>query len=282
MNYFPLLLNKFLFQLGIWSTMTTIVTIISSTSDWGKCKWLFFSLAIIMSFVISWCQVYCKKKKLTISINHRSNVNISYGDIFEKDGVIVIPVNDYFDTHLGDGIIAENTVHGKFIKKYFRNNVYELDTMINNALPISSSEENEERKRNNLKFKKYPLGTCARIFYDNKVFLLIASTCFNKNNHAELKISEYPILIQKLYYNIEQFHENNPVYIPLIGSGLGGLNRTKMQLLNYMIAGTFYIDQFCINQGINIILYPEHEKTLPDINLNIIKYQFNNYKYGNL
>lgn len=63
---------------------------------------------------------------------------------------------------------------------------------------------------------------------------------------------------------------------------MAGIDRTKMQLLNYMIAGAFYTDHLSISQGLNIILYPEDGNTLPDIHLNIIKYQFKNYKYGNL
>jgi hypothetical protein len=282
MNYIGVLWEKFLYQLGIWSTITSIIAIVSSTTEWGCYKWILLVAAILLSILISYCQVYCKRKKLSIAVNHRSNINISYGNIFEKEGVIVIPVNDYFDTHVGDGIIAPNTIHGKFIEKYFKNNTSELDAKIDAALSGTTGENNLNRQPCGLKIKKYPLGTCARIFHDNKIFILVVSSCFNENNHAVLNISEYPILIQQLYYHIEQYHENNPVYIPLIGSGMAGIDRTKMQLLNYMIAGAFYTDHLSISQGLNIILYPEDGNTLPDIHLNIIKYQFKNYKYGNL
>lgn len=282
MNYIGVLWEKFLSQLGIWSTLTSIIAIVSSTSDWGCYKWGLLALTIILSASISCCQVYCKRKKLSISVNHRSDINISYGNIFEKEGVIVIPVNDYFDTHVGDGIIAPNTIHGKFIEKYFSNNTSELDSKIDTALSGTIGEDNFDRQPRGLKTKKYPLGTCVRIFHDNKIFILVASSCFNENNHAVLNISEYPILIQQLYYNIEQYHENNPVHVPLIGSGMAGIDRTKMQLLNYMVAGAFYTDHLSIPQGLNIVLYSENGNTSPDIHLNIIKYQFKNYKYGNL
>ena len=41
---------------------------------------------------------------------------IKFGDIFDEKGVIVIPVNEYFDGELGDHV-SEESLHGKFIKK---------------------------------------------------------------------------------------------------------------------------------------------------------------------
>jgi hypothetical protein len=273
--------DNFLTQLGIWVTITSLISLVCSPLKYEGYSWLLFIVAISFSIVVAWSNFFYKKEKISISINNKTCIHVSYGDLFEKNGVIIIPVNDYFDTHVGDGIIAPSTIHGQFITKYFSDNIDLLDKEIDNALLGNVSfTSNLERTSSDLKTKRYPLGTCARIHYNDKVFILIAVTHFNDYNRAELNDSDYPIIIQKLYYYIEQYHEDNSVYVPLIGSGMAGINKSKMQLLNYMIAGAFYADHLCVVKGINVILYSSEAKTLPDVNLNIIKYQFRNYKTG--
>ena len=44
-----------------------------------------------------------------------SSFEIRYGNIFEAKGVVVIPVNEYFDGELGDHV-SENSLHGQFIR----------------------------------------------------------------------------------------------------------------------------------------------------------------------
>lgn len=63
--------------------------------------------------------------------------------MFAKDGIKVIPVNEYFDTHLGDGSVAPNTIHGLFLKKY-KGQIHRIDSMIRKELerkePLSDSD----------------------------------------------------------------------------------------------------------------------------------------------
>ena len=44
-------------------------------------------------------------------------LTIKQGDLFVCNGVVLIPVNEYFDTHVGDGVINENSIHGLFINE---------------------------------------------------------------------------------------------------------------------------------------------------------------------
>ena len=81
----------------------------------------------------------------------------------------------------------------------------------------------------------YPLGTCIRLVIDNKTYLLVAMTRFNENEHVDINLREYPIIIQKLFYGMEQLSDANPVYLPLLGGGQAGVQLTKMQLLNTII-----------------------------------------------
>ena len=44
-----------------------------------------------------------------------SSFEIRFGNVFDGTGVVVIPVNDYFDGELGDHV-SEKSLHGQFIK----------------------------------------------------------------------------------------------------------------------------------------------------------------------
>ena len=44
-----------------------------------------------------------------------SSFEIQFGNVFEGTGVVVIPVNEYFDGELGDHV-SEKSLHGRFIK----------------------------------------------------------------------------------------------------------------------------------------------------------------------
>lgn len=181
--------------------------------------------------------------------------------MFAQGGVKVIPVNEYFDTHLGDGIVAPNTIHGLFLKKY-QGQIPKIDSMIRKALDSKEPLSGSHRERNMVKDlpqTPYPLGTCIRLTIENKMYLLVAITRFNEYEHVDLKLSEYPIVIQKLFYEMEQLSDAKPVYLPLLGGGQAGVKLTKMQLLNTIIrAGQN--SEVSIYGGVHVILYGDELK----------------------
>ena len=75
-----------------------------------------------------------RKKKINIRITEIFQLTVEEANLFDQKGVMVIPVNDYFDTHVGDGIIDPKSVHGQFINKLFNNRLDELDQKIANSL----------------------------------------------------------------------------------------------------------------------------------------------------
>ena len=45
-----------------------------------------------------------------------SSIDLVFGDIFDGDEVVIIPVNEYFDGELGDHV-SDKSLHGQFINK---------------------------------------------------------------------------------------------------------------------------------------------------------------------
>lgn len=277
--YWRLLLTRFWASLAILLTVKNLLALIPCIKKWvddpgGIILLLVF---ITISLIYSYSMFWCKKEHLELELNKTTKLTVSYGDLFAQNGIKVIPVNEYFDTHIGEGIVAPNTIHGLFLKKY-QGQIGRIDALIRKSLDGKDALSGNYRKRNMVKGlpqTPYPLGTCIRLVIDNKMYLLVALTRFNENEHVDIDLHEYPIIIQKLFYEMEQLCDANPVYLPLLGGGQSGVNLTKMQLLNTIIrAGQN--SEVSIREGVHVILYGDELKK--EINLNIIKYLFECWK----
>lgn len=207
------------------------------------------------------------KNKIKLKLGENLTVDITYGDIFEKDGIIVIPVNDYFDTLVNDKVVSKDTIHGIFIKRLFPDNDKQLKRKITASLRnITPAETNKARKQGNK--SRYPLGTVANIPHNGKNYYLVALTRFNNNHRAELKKSEYQRVLCDLFDYIEQNSQGERVNVPLIGAGRAGLDVPKQKLLEFMLLSLTLNDKLTLIHGLEFVL---HECVKQEINLNIIE-----------
>lgn len=208
------------------------------------------------------------KKDFTISMKKNINIEIKEKDIFEiKDGIVVIPVNEFFDTRVADGIICEKSLHGKFIKEHFGGNTEELDEAINDSL---SEEEFEEvnGQRSKGKTKSYKIGTVAKVKVKNNgvIYFLLALTKFKeeskKENHrAIFTASNHMMAIAKLFEYIEQNSDGAKINIPLIGTGRGG-NLTAEDSLSTILNTIAINENLKLENGIDIIHQYDRKKIL--------------------
>ena len=235
------------------------------------CKIVSF-IAIILICLVYACIMTESKDKVIFRFNPQFNLTIEKGNLFEKQGIIVIPVNEYFDTHVGDGIISPNTIHGKFITNYFRNRVNELDKFLEDALLGKKYHTNESRRLGK-KFK-YDLGTCVDITIDDNVYVLVALTHFDGNDHAYLDKKDYPIVFDRLISHLHEInmHVEKPIYMPIMGSGLSRLRRSPQRILNFLVdAIDFKYSAYTFPYGLNIEIFDINQ-----VNLNQLETHFDN------
>jgi len=266
------LLNKTLWKqyftvLGIIGVITSFVTIFVTIDDKYKlCSGIIFLIFLILVFLyLLYMANHLDRIKLKIN---GLLINIFYGDIFEAQGLKVIPFNEYFDTVVDNKIIAEKTLNGKFIKKYY-SNVNELDTQIETALSDKPFTTNNARALG--KKKKYELGTTIEI--ENE-YLLTAFTHFDSKNKAYLSKIEYLLCLDKLWKELNKIYAQRDINIPLLGSGISRIgNNLKLQdYLNIILTSIKLSDlDNAYNTAINIIL---HESVKNEINLFEIKSKF--------
>lgn len=263
-----------------WKLFATAIAALSAAAtlstalfnlDFVKESWIYGTIGgvvvIVGSLIFAGWQVR-SAKSISLSLSSEQKVIISEDDLFQKKGIICIPFNEFFDTHVGDGVVDKESVHGIFISKYFNDRIAELENKISKQLTGINSIECK-RRIESCPSKKYPLGTCVDIRDGENLYVLFALSHFNENDNAYLNRAEYTDVIQKLIDHLSTIAENKSVYMPLFGTGLTRLRRTPQRVLLHLIDTLDFYEKLSIPGGINIVIKSLRSK---NINLNTIEY----------
>jgi hypothetical protein len=161
-----------------------------------------------------------------------TTVHVKFGDLFSEQGVKVIPVNEYFDSHLGDHV-AERSVHGQFIRRFMGGFADQFDRLVQSALTNSKSEE---VTRHSGKPRKFELGTTAVIPVNHERFLLTATACTNVETlKASCSVPDLWRSLEGIWDKARVAANGEPVVLPLIGSGQGGVPLAPQELLRFIV-----------------------------------------------
>ncbi len=254
---------------GAWvSWISTIVSLIAIIfplpKDWKKGIVVAVFIALFFLVYLSiwlWANL---KKRISLKINN-TKIIVEEGDIFQSTGKIIIPVNEFFDTHVGDGIIEPTSLHGKYITEHTQLSPTELQSTINEALEKQNPILIDMVRENGNQIK-YPLGT---IFNDKKGFLLLAYSRFDESNRAFLNTEDVLFCYIRMWDEIDKCRGNDSISLPIMGgSGLvrGALaNYTEQQLIELLL-WSFRISgkHLSRNASLNIIV---HKSMIKKINM---------------
>lgn len=256
-------IRSFLVAIGALSGFVTILWALFSSylsALAAKCPWTFLFALIALAICYA-LYVNRNKRNIELSLADKVKAKVFYGDLFESSEVIVIPVNEYFDTTVDEKIISSKTVHGKFIQRFFGGNEADLKKQIKKELAqYEPLETNSERKSGNK--NKYPLGTVCEVKNGSKVFYLLALTRFNANHRAEVKNSEYQRVLCDLFSYVEQNSQGRKVSIPLIGAGHSGVNLSKQKLLEFLLFSIALKDGLTLINGVDVVLHKSVKKEI--------------------
>ncbi len=212
---------------------------------------------IFMAFVM---KLWLSHKGIKLSVGD-NEVRIKQANLFEQNGLRLIPFNEYFDTQVDDVIIAHNTLNGVFIDSY----VDDLDSL---HRTIREAKEAKVCMHHSVKGKnKYPLGMIIR--YQD--YLLLAFTHFDENNNAYLSHTDYEKCLIKMWREIRRVYANRPIFIPLLGSGITQFTDTPHKdnlTLAKCLLCTLKMSGIHLKQPITICLTKD---TMDDINIYELK-----------
>ncbi len=248
--------NHLFVAVGAFASVLTMVSFFFDIqwSEYPTLTWIVIILIFFICLFYSFAQIAIKKE-IKIRIAENFQVCVKQGDLFEQKGVIVIPVNDYFDTHVGDGIIDPKSVHGQFINNLFSNRITELDAKLSKSLKAQGVQGKPVSPRVNGKSVKYPLGVCADVMDGGNRYVCVVTTEFDKNNIAKLTRDKLSIVIKGLFEHLECVCGSDSVNMPVIGAGNARLNRSSERILHYMIDYfDFSLSESKILGGVNVII----------------------------
>ncbi len=263
----------FISSVAAFSAFATILSVLFPLKI-PQCVAIGIALVIVVASLIYAMAQASSKTKISINVQPQLKLTIKQGDLFACKGVILIPVNEYFDTHVGDGVIDETSIHGIFINRIYNGRVAELDDKIEDALKLCRCSEEKERA---WKKKKYKLGTCAKVEENGNTYVLFAFTHFDENNTANIERYEYANVVNDVLKYVSAICENRPVYMPLFGTGLSRINLPAQQVLHYLTDTILFTSPMVMFGGLNVVI-----KSLEDsnVNLNRIEDIFNSSKFS--
>lgn len=158
-------------------------------------------------------------------------VIIQVGDLFDFDGHRVIPVNDLFDSALGDRV-SSLSVHGQCIQKLFGNDPRSFEK----AVSLSLRDEAPIELGGNDRRARYPIGTTAVVSWGSDRLFLTALSETDRTSHKAQ--SDAALLWQTLaclWKKVRLYSNGKPIAVPLIGGGQSGIDMPYSLLIRYII-----------------------------------------------
>ena len=166
-----------------------------------------------------------------------SSFEIRCGNVFEGAGgagVIVIPVNEYFDGELGDHV-SERSLHGQFIKEVLAGQAKTFAELTSGSLTGVTPEERSVTRPSGRR-DRYAIGTVARVDLNEQRYLLVA---LSRTDLVTLKASatvqDLWICLAGIWKGIREYSNGRPVRIPLVGAGLSGTGLPPGNLIEVMV-----------------------------------------------
>lgn len=260
--------KKFFQIIGVFFGIFSVLQIFVTWEDVGinSCvtKVLLLLVGLILSGVISILAIFTQKRKLIWEENERS-LEICYGDLFniaekgikEEKTIIVIPVNCCFDTSCENNLVAENSVHGQWLKnKMIVNNIELIRKEIVNSLAEQGIKPKkitkDQKAEGNL--ERYPFGSVASVKGENGViFYLLAVSRFD-NLNAYCSYDEYIQCIQGLLSYYDKYGQGAHLYSPVIGDHMARPVKETKDVIRMMLA-LFAFYKSKIHGKVSLVVY---------------------------
>jgi hypothetical protein len=175
-----------------------------------------------------------KPSKIEIAVvNCNAKIEVLFGDLFERDGIRVIAVNEFFDSLIGKPV-SDKSVHGMFLRKCFGGHPEPFDKQIDDGL--KGQECNEVLAKVDGKNKAYPIGTTVMVAANQDQYLVFALTNSDPITcKANADVTMMWIALNQVWQRARAECGGHTLNLPLVGSGLSGLGLPTRDLLNLII-----------------------------------------------
>jgi hypothetical protein len=268
---------------GIATGVLSVTGIVLSFFSWEEmgisqvwAKALILSGIVLFSFCISSFLFVSVFKTKRIWSRGKNSVSAFYGDLLARSfpkkeserSIIVIPVNDAFDTIVEDPseqiphpLVSRSTIHGMWLTAYLKQSGItpeQLGKRIKNNLDLNGYKPDHQIERSDKprgSLLSYPLGTVAVIDGANGVvFYLLVISVFNSTNNAHSTKRNISDSIDDLLDFYDSNGQAEPLYLPLVGTGSSRANLTLQQSFS-VIKSCVLTREKAVNGSVNIVVY---------------------------
>ena len=200
---------------------------------------LWFGLFLIVPVSVGiWRASPIRRVEISIPASD-SSFEIKFGNVFEGDGIIVVPVNEYFDGELGDHV-SPTSLHGQLIQNVLGGQSDAFFRLAHAALADIEPAETEV-KRSSGHCIRYPIGTVARIGINQKKYLLAALSRTDLDSlKASATLEDLVACLSGIWAGIRKYSGGMPVSMPLVGSGLSGVGLPPTKLIEILMTSFLY------------------------------------------
>ncbi|MES3028904.1 MAG: macro domain-containing protein [Pseudomonadota bacterium] len=160
-----------------------------------------------------------------------SQITIKYGDLFKEPDDMLIAVNEYVDSQLGDPV-SPASVHGGFIRTFFNSDEARFRTEVDAAL---SHATGTQVQRAIMPATKFPVGTTARLRIGHRVAYLFVLTETDDQHKASSTVPYLWDAMQAVLAQVRTHGNGRALALPLIGNGRSGLDLPPQHLLRLLI-----------------------------------------------
>ena len=198
----------------------------------------------------------------------RADLNIHFGRIEGCDSsdpacAIVLPANEFFDDEC---ISDKKSAMGAYIQSAFPEKTREIQALVYERL-TDVLVENVEKEPGRI-YKSYGIAKCVyldRPLSSNRKIILVSVTTKRAGQGLRAE-AHFLFLAIKAIHQVMVDHRLNQIYLPLLGSGHGGLrNEVALLYLVLGIAELLHSPSGHHLRSINIVIFQSAEKTKPEI-----------------
>lgn len=248
---------------GTYLTAINLYDLLFARSDKMTVMQLFVPSVILGALFFLWQGLYMfgfLRRRFSIQ-EGTTKINVKFGDIFSQQGVIVIGVNNYFDSEINTDFVSTKTLHGILLEKYWKNNLDDWCSQIYSSIEKDKLIRQEARPYYKHK-AQYAIGTTALVVRENLKVICVAQAETNEQLIAEGSDVYLLTAVHAALRRARECCNGESLNLPLLGSGLARLNLTHNEIVNLILTGIIAeTKKQKITSEINLILHlPDMDK----------------------
>lgn len=213
-------------------------------------------LVVVFVGILIACMRAHQCRSVSFQIGHsNTKVSVLFGDIFDRDGHIAIPVNEFFDSEIGLPV-SPRSLHGIVINRFFGGHPASFDQLVATNLANTSAKDIQRAGGKN---RQYPIGTTAALRANAHRFLLFAVSVTDiATFKASATVPDLVRALEGLCAKARVALGGEKLVVPLVGSGLSGIGLPANQLLQLILlvlVNETKKNQFALD--IEVVIHPD-------------------------